>query len=330
MKRHFRISILISLLLVICLCSCELAYKAPEVGRMNILVYGNDYSTHANTTTDPNSYYDMYGNFMGYAKVLGSTVNDAVEVGNAFVSLAIKAEMDYQITYLLGSGTSYNSDAVIPDSVVNDVSVGTFTGALESLAGSASANDITVIYFSGHGKGVETKASYGTDLTTETYMLLDRDIDDYHVIYPVDDFLDLVAAIPGTKVLLGDFCHSGGLVQSGNVSLSSGEYSDMSISELFDLRDQISEYSSLFCLSASRYYELSWEVSHLAHGYFTNALLDALGWDEDSKSLVEAGAQKDNRITLFNVANYCIKNDSKSEQTPMFSGGSNDVILFSF
>lgn len=330
--------LLIPILLLILVCSCELAYDAPEVGKMNILVYGNDYSTHTNkkvdgVNVDPNYYYDMDGNLIDTANPLGSTINDAVEVGNAFVSLAVKAEIDYQITYLLGAKTSYNSDAVLPGNVVNDVSVSSLAGALESLAGSASTNDITVIYFSGHGAGNKTKVSYGTDLTTETYMLLDRDSDDYHVIYPINDFLDLVEAIPGTKVIIGDFCHSGGLVQSGYVSMTSNEYSDMSLANLYSCRDKISEYSSLFCLSAARYYESSYEIPdrfNIDHGYFTKALLDALGWDEDSKSLTTAEAEKNDRITLFNVANYVIENDKNTKQTPMLSGGSNDVILFSF
>ncbi len=335
MKRNAITLLLISLALILSLCSCELAYDAPEVGKMNILVYGNDYSTHTNkkvdyVNVDPNYYYDMDGNLINTADPLGSTINDAVEVGNALVSLAVKAEIDYQITYLLGAKTSYNSDAVLPGNVVNDVSVSSLTGALESLAGSASTNDITVIYFSGHGAGNKTKVSYGTDLTTETYMLLDRDSDDYHVIYPINDFLDLVTAIPGTKVLIGDFCFSGAFVQSGNVSLTSNEYFDMSLTELYSRKGQISESSDLFCLSASRYYELSWEAAYIGHGYFTSALLEALGWDEDSKSLITAEAEKNDRITLFNVANYVIENDKNTKQTPMLSGGSNDVILFSF
>lgn len=327
MKRNAITLLLISLALILSLCSCELAYDAPEVGKMNILVYGNDYGGSSSKKVDV--YYEN-GDKVGPASGLESTLNDAVEVGNVFVSLAINAGMDYQITYLLGSKTTSNSDAVFPANVVNDVTVSSLKGALESLSSTASANDITVIYYSGHGTGSTQKVSYGTDTSSDTYLVLKKDSGDDYLAYKIGDFLDLVEAIPGTKVIIGDFCHSGGLVQSGYVSMTSNEYSDMSLANLYSCRDKISEYSSLFCLSAARYYESSYEISSLGHGYFTKALLDALGWDEDSKSLTTAKAEKNDRITLFNVANYVIENDKNTKQTPMLSGGSNDVILFSF
>ncbi len=319
--------VLISLALILSLCSCELAYDAPEVGKMNILVYGNDYGGNSSNKVDV--YYDN-GDKVGTASGLESTLNDAVEVGNAFASLAVKAGMDYQITYLLGSKTTSNSDAIFPGCVENDVTVSGLTEALGDLAGSASANDITVIYYSGHGTGPSSKVSYGTDTSEDSYIVLKKDSGKDYLAYPISDFLNLVAAIPGTKVIIGDFCHSGGLVQSDYVSVTSGEYSAMSLARLYSCRDKISEYSSLFCLSAARYYESSYEIASLGHGYFTNALLEALGWDEDSKSLTSAEAEKNDRITLFNVANYVIENDNNTKQTPMLSGGSNDVILFSF
>ena len=327
MKRNAIKLILISLALILSLCSCELAYDAPDVGKMNILVYGNDYGGSSSKKVDV--YYEN-GDKVGTASGLESTLNDAVEVGNAFASLAIKAGMDYQITYLLGSKTTSNSDAIFSGCVENDVTVSALTGALESLSSSASANDITVIYYSGHGTGPSNKVDYGTDTSKESYIVLKKDSGKDYLAYPISDFLNLVAAISGTKVIIGDFCHSGGLVQSSYVSLTSNEYSDMSLAELYSCRDEISEYSSIFCLSAARYYESSYEISSLGHGYFTSALLEALGWDEDSKSLITAEAEKNDRITLFNVANYVIDNDGNSKQTPMFSGGSNDVILFSF
>ncbi len=317
--------LLIPILLLTLLCSCELAYDAPSVGTMHILVYGNDYSTHGSQS---NYYYDLDGNRISTANPLNATVNDAVEVGNALVNLAEKADIDYQVEYILGSSTTYINDAVVPSAVSTDVSVSSLTGALADLAENADEADITIIYYSGHGAGESSKASYGTDVTEESYLLLGRDEDDYHVLYPISNFLDLVSAIPGTKVIIGDFCYSGSLVQSGYVSVTDGEYSDMSASQLFWEGDKICEYSSLFCLSAARYYQKSYESGD--HGYFTSALLDALGWDEDSKSLTSAKAEKNGMITLFNVANYCIDNDDNSRQTPMLSGGSNDVILFSF
>ena len=60
------------------------------------------------------------------------------------------------------------------------------------------------------------------------------------------------------------------------------------------------------------------------------ALLKGLGWDEKNQSLTVAAAQDNGMITLFNLAKYITANDGTAKQTPMTSGGSGDIILFSF
>ena len=85
--------------------------------------------------------------------------------------------------------------------------------------------------------------------------------------------------------------------------------------------------SGTFYLSASRYNENSEEKGN--HGYFTRSLLNALGWDETSRVIRTGGAYKDGRITFFDVAKYTTQNDG-AKQAPMYSGGSNDLVLFSF
>ena len=119
-------------------------------------------------------------------------------------------------------------------------------------------------------------------------------------------------------------------MRAGNVSVTSGEYSNISASKLLKYRSNITESSSVYCLSAARYFEKSYEPGGGEHGYFTKALLKGLGWDEEAQSLVMPEAMTDNRITLFNLAKYVTVNDGNTKQTPMTSGGSNDIILFSF
>jgi hypothetical protein len=322
--------LLIPILLLILVCSCELAYDAPEVGKMHILVYGNDYAGTSNKLT--------------------KTINDAVQVGNALVKLCEKAGRGYDITYLIGPSTSYNSSALIEDSVINDVSTNMLLNTLNYLASSESANetDITIFYYSGHGKSdvfnhyyLNDPLSYATTTNSFTYLATYETSlygSDYELLR-IDTLQTKISAIPGTKVIFSDFCFSGALVQSDYVSITSGEYSDMGITDLYRERDRINDVanslnlSSIFYLTAARYNQESYEIPdrfNIDHGYFTKALLDALGWDEDSKSLTTAEAEKNDRITLFNVANYVIENDKNTKQTPMLSGGSNDVILFSF
>ena len=311
--------LLISAILLLSLCSCELSYEAPKEGKMHILVYGNDYS-YGGLVFYANGEQLYYKGQPAYARKLNNTVNDAIQVGRALSELAVKANLEHDIQYLTESDSVSKPDLVT---------------ALETIAESSSDNDITIIYYSGHGFGVDDKLHYGTDTAVCSYLVPRNPAKlDSSVLFPVSEFLDLVNSIKGVKVVIGDYCYSGALVQSGFFSVTSGEYSLFDSSTLlFEYRDKIRESSSLFCLSASRYNELSYEYtwpSDPQHGKFTNSLLQALGWDEEKQTLTTAKAEKDGKITLFEVFKYVTTHDGESRQTPMVSGGSNDIILFSF
>ena len=334
-----RIIVLLLSAVLICLCSCELTVNAPGPGKMHILVYGNDYRYGTYEGKNPQTGKDRYaftayyagGERAGSGHSLEGTVNDAYQVGLALCALAAKAGYEYDATFILGTESKSVAD---PNAhVINDVSKAEFLSVLDGIASESENSDITLVYFSGHGFGSESKAAYGTDTSETSYLALRRDA--YSVIlYPVSDFLSRMELIKGTKVIIGDFCHSGGLVRPGNVSITAGEYDGIdSITLLREYGDGISESSSLFCLSAARYYERSHEPGDGSHGYFTRALLEGLGWNEESQTLGRAKAMVDNRITLFNLAKYAKDNDrekSGDPQNPMTSGGSNDIILFSF
>ena len=309
------VSFLFAVFLLFVLCSCELSYQAPAVGTMRILVYGNDY-VYGNGIYYLNGDQFTINGSPASASRLYKTVNDAQQVGRALSALAEKAGIEYQAVYLTTSSDVTNTKLV---------------SELEALKELTSENDITVIYYSGHGFGVRTKLPYGSDTSTCSYLVPRfSGKPNSSVLFPVSDFLALVEAIKGVKVVLGDFCYSGSLVQSNNFSVTFGEYSQMDPVYLFaKYRDDVYGNPSLFCLSAARYNELSYENTPL-HGNFTCALLEALGWDEENQCLKAAGAEKDNRITLSGLAEYVTAHDGESRQTPMVSGGSNDIVLFSF
>ena len=323
--RHL-ISFLIAVFLLVVLCSCELSYEAPAVGKMHILVYGNDYS-YGSAVYYPSGEQLMFNSSPASAGKLQKTANDALQVGRALSALAEKSYPACEVVFLTSPV---------------DVTRNRLISELESLAASASENDITIIYYSGHGFGVKTKLPYGYDTSTCSYLAPRySEQPDSSVLFPISDFLALVDTIKGVKIVIGDYCYSGSLVRSNNFSISSGEYTQMDTVTLFvKYRDDICENPSLFCLSAARYNELSYEIpdkdkygnplpNSPKHGYFTYALLEALGWDEENQCLKAAKAEKDNRITLSQIAEYVVANDGKSEQTPMVSGGSNDIVLFS-
>ncbi len=312
--------ILVSIVLAL-LCSCENSVTPPGPGKMHIFVFGNDYQYGKR-------FFYPDGTFCGYGNPLKGTVNDAYQVGLSLCALARKAGYEYEATFMLGTESRTVTDPNV--TVVSNVYMEAFLSQIDSLKARVSSEDITIIYFSGHGFGEEVRQEYGTDVSQSSYYAFRRDLSS-SVLYPLSDLLAKVEDLPGTKVLLGDFCNSGGFVLPGNVSVTLEEYSGIDAITLYqEYRDDICERASLFCLSAARYYEKSWEPGDGGHGYFTAALLEALGWDEASQTISTPAAMTDNFITLFNIANYVTANDDKSAQTPMTSGGSNDIILFSF
>ena len=315
------VSLMIAAFVLGFMLSCENSVTPPSVGKMHILVYGNDYQYGR-------QFFFMDGTFVGYGNALKGTVNDSLQTGLALCALAQKAGYEYDGVFVLGTEHKTVEDPNV--SVINSVYLDSFLQELSGLASRISANDITIVYFSGHGFGSEVQLDYGADASESTWFCFRRDLTS-SVLYPLSDLLSRIGCLPGTKVVLGDFCYSGGLVRSGNVSVTSGEYSGIDATALYlDYSNDLRESSSLFCLSAARYDEKSWEPGDGGHGFFTSALLKALGWDEEAQALVSPAALVDNRITLFNIANYVTANDGKTVQTPMSSGGSNDIILFSF
>ena len=313
--------VLVAALLLALLCSCENSVTPPGPGKMHIFVFGNDYQYGKR-------FFYPDGTFCGYGNPLKGTVNDAYQVGLSLCALARKAGYEYEATFMLGTESRTVTDPNV--TVVSNVYMEAFLSQIDGLKARVSSEDITIIYFSGHGFGEDVKQEYGTDVSDISYYAFRRDLTS-SVLYPLSDLLSKVNDLAGTKVLLGDFCNSGGFVLPSNVSVTPDEYSGIDATTLFlDYSDKICASPSLFCLSAARYYERSWEPGDGGHGYFTSALLEALGWDEESQTIRTPAAMTGNFISLFNIATYVTANDRKSAQNPMTSGGSNDIILFSF
>ncbi len=316
---------------VLLVCSCELVYEAkegrPSIERVNILVYGNDY---AGSLWHGQGVNPLYG-----------TVNDATQVGLAFEALAKESGLECNAHYILGKNhdrKGVNFRYEIPNAIENpdtDTTMSHFREVISQIAENSTEKDLTVVFVSCHGhydasKG--TKAEYGK--AEGTYFITSANIGDECEFYSHDDFLDDVYKIKGIKLILADVCHSGGIVKPDYVGLGKDEYKGMDAAQLFFENYMIDVDASLFCLSASRYYELSYEYTtagsdYRTHGCFTMALLDALGWNGESFT-GNAKAARNGRLTFQNLVSYVVENDGENQQTPMSSGGSADVVLFSF
>ena len=319
------------LAVVLLACSCELIYEAkdgsPSIERVNILVYGNDY---ANSTWNHGPVSKLYG-----------TVNDATQVGLAFEALAKESGLECNAHYILGKNhdrTGVNFRYEIQNAIENpdtDTTMSHFREVISQIADISTEKDLTVVFVSCHGfydASVGTKAEYGK--AEGIYFVTSANTGDECELYSHRDFLEDVSKIKGIKLILADVCHSGGIVKPDYVGLGKDEYKGMDAAQLFFENDKIDIDASLFCLSASRYYEESFEYrtagsDDRTHGYFTVALLGALGWNGESYT-GSATAARNGRLTFQNLVSYVTENDNEGSQTPMYSGGGNDVILFSF
>ena len=328
-----RLAFFFAMILVVLLlaCSCELIYETkdgrPSIERVNILVYGNDY---AGSLWHGQSVNPLYG-----------TVNDATQVGLAFEALAKESGLECNAHYILGKNhdrTGVNFRYEIQNAIENpdtDTTMSHFREVISQIADISTEKDLTVVFVSCHGfydASVGTKAEYGK--AEGTYFVTSANKGDECEFYSHNDFLDDVSRIKGIKLILADVCHSGGIVRPGYVSVDKEEYKNASAAQLFFENDKIDIDASLFCLSASRYYEESFEYrtagsDDRTHGYFTVALLEALGWNGESYT-GSATAARNGRLTFQNLVSYVTENDGYDDQTPMYSGGGNDVILFSF
>lgn len=328
-----RLAFFFAMILVVLLlaCSCELIYETkdgrPSIERVNILVYGNDY---AGSLWHGQSVNPLYG-----------TVNDATQVGLAFEALAKESGLECNAHYILGKNhdrTGGNFRYEIQNAIENpdtDTTMSHFREVISQIADISTEKDLTVVFVSCHGfydASVGTKAEYGK--AEGTYFVTSANKGDECEFYSHNDFLDDVSRIKGIKLILADVCHSGGIVRPGYVSVDKEEYKNASAAQLFFENDKIDIDASLFCLSASRYYEESFEYrtagsDDRTHGYFTVALLEALGWNGESYT-GSATAARNGRLTFQNLVSYVTENDGYDDQTPMYSGGGNDVILFSF
>lgn len=326
------------LAVVLLACSCELIYEAkdgsPKIERVNILVYGNDY---ANCTFDGSPLYIPHRR----DRRLFGTVNDATQVGLAFEALAKKSGLECNAHYILGKNHDKKGEGFLyeiqnavetPD---KDTTMAHFREVLSQIADTSTEKDLTVVFVSCHGfydASVGTKAEYGK--AKATYFATSANTGDECELYSHKDFLEDVSKIKGIKLILADVCHSGGIVKPDYVGLGKDEYKGMDAAQLFFENEKIDIDASLFCLSASRYYEESFEYrtagsDDRTHGYFTVALLEALGWNGESYT-GNAKAARNGRLTFQNLVIYVTENDNEGSQTPMSSGGGNDVVLFSF
>lgn len=217
-------------------------------------------------------------------QVLLAAINDAEELSLAFTELfeerALSSELLVQ-RGLLDDRGSWTYEGSSSPSVPTKERV---LAHLEHWVASLSGGDLLIITYSGHGledgslvlaPGDDGKI-FSSDGTVDASLLLG-----------VDELFRLLSQSRAAVFLILDSCYSGNFVRDGDSSISIVERRDI-FEDAYRCFFSASSYErGVFVLSATSSDHTSSEPiagSH-THGYFTEALLEGLGWECKSQRL---------------------------------------------
>ncbi len=285
--------------LLFLLLGCELFMSEPPEGKTHHLAIALSYEN-----TDIRQ---LYG-----------TIPDAVELKKAFTALFW--EKDHASTLMIQDGSDDLLDPLLPtkEHVLTTI---------EALSESMDEQDILIISYSGHGWDDGSLVLYpprenGTILDGKQAPMEDS-------IVSVDELYASIDSCKGSVLLLVDSCYSGNFVKESETSYSLIER-NIYLKEIYEQYFTEGDYAKpVFVLAATTYDNTAGEASF--HGYFTKALLEGLGWDEEEQVLRDV----DQIISVDYLYEYVYHHqdialsamNSWEYQHPTITGGSLDLIL---
>jgi len=297
MKLHLLILLLLSLLL-----GCELVNEPPKEGKTHHLAIALNY----------------VGTNVGPQNVLNGTVPDAIELEKAFDALF--AGNEHVSTLMLQDGSDSLSDILLPtkDHVLERI---------ELLSEAMEEQDILIISYSGHGMEdgsllLAPPRIDGSIFDTNGNIISDT-------LLSVEELYESLESCKGSVLLLMDSCYSGNFVQESETSYSLIERNTY-LQEVYEQYFTEGEYTHpVFVLAATTYDNTAGETS--SHGYFTQALLEGLGWDEENQMLRDVNQT----ISVDYLYQYVYYHQdiklsgvySWEYQHPTITGGPLDLIL---
>jgi hypothetical protein len=330
MKKLYFLLLLLPLLLFT---GCEFFTDEPSKGNIHLVSVGLNY----------------HGTNVNY---LQGTLNDASELQEVLKKVSSNIDRNDTFSLLIQDGgvliseATNNIRAQYDYDSISDVDLPTKSRIIEILSElkDVNENDLTIFTYSGHGDDdgsliIAPPRTDGSIFIDETNIY-----DDCR--FTVKELLDAMNKIPGKKLLLIDSCYSGQHVEESSSSLST-VYSDYDYYAKY-FSDESYELPDIYVLSASanntESYEDYFDEAGHNHGYFTYALLDALGWPRSHSTDLSSviiddipPAAKNSVVTVDGLYEYIIEHqliDSyslfKSFQHPMTNGGAMDMVLFNF
>lgn len=316
MKRFLFLSMIVlaSISLAIFLSSCELFVPEPENGTIRIISIGIDYSNYGGSNKP---------------STLKGTVNDAKAISQAYLALAQAAvnlsEFSPEsniIEMLQEKGKVYTA---------TDPSYPSKTNILDQLEifKECDKNDITVIYYSGHGD-------------TDGSLLPAYSATESNARISPEEMLEALVDIPGKKVLILDSCFSGNHIPHDETTIdlqtSENAWHD-AFASLWEKETTISS-DSLFVISAASTDKQSFEPGDEGHGFFTESILKGLGLvNEDTEdgettyAFTTPPACNGNTLTIDGLFSYAVSEmptEYVKLQSPQLIRGLYDLVLFEF
>jgi uncharacterized caspase-like protein len=297
MKLHLLILLSLSLLL-----GCELITPSPTEGKTHHLAIALSYDG-----TNVNS--------------LNGTLPDAIELEKAFTALF--AGKEHTSTLMLQDGSDDLNDPLLPtrQQVLDTI---------EALSDSMNEQDILIISYSGHGDVDGSLVLYRS-----SGVILDTDEEPFaDSLLSVRELYEPLKSCKGSVLLLIDSCYAGNFVQESETSYSLIERNAY-LQEIYDQYFSEGSYTRpVFVLASTTYDNTAKEPPYYGvptHGYFTQALLEGLGWDEENQILRDV----DQTISADYLYQYVYHHQDfplsgvnpKLYQHPTITGGPLDLIL---
>jgi len=287
---------------------CELMYEPLQQGKVTHVAIGLNYrGTNVNT---------LYG-----------TINDAREQEQAFGLLFAQRIHSSYLMLQEGSGDGSYDNLASPLLPTKEKVV----DLLEALVSEQQEQDLLIITYSGHG--MEDGSWVLAPDNASGTIFLDATNLDPSLLFSVDELFALIAPSVGNTLLIIDSCYAGNFVQESGSSVSL-------IDPKHILWDAYKTYfgegtyeNKVFVMAATTADNTSKEPysgTHI-HGYFTEALLAGLGWDEETQSLVATPVT----VSMDGLYHYILENqriglsirDAGVYQHPTINGGALDLVL---
>ncbi len=308
--------------------SCELFLSEEPLGSIHAIYVGLNY----------------HGTDVNY---LEGTLNDATELQQCLAILSSNNHRPYTAYPLLQRGGALLDDSQARhiyayDDSSSGASLPTKSnvlGQIEALAPVLTEKDLTIFSYSGHG--IE-----GGSLVLAPPSFSDPTIYDENnrlkteVLLSVTELLSALSELPGKQLLILDSCYCGSFVEKSGSSVSLIERSEF-LDEAFTTYFSSDRYSPSLCvLTATTSDNTSKERPRSAlhiHGYFTEALLDGLGWNHGSNTVSGSSpAMRKGVLTTDALFGYVLENQdfpstgifSSQYQHPTTSGGAYTLRIF--